>query len=50
MDDHRELMGAMAELGVDKVWVSNRVEDPPSWAAEVCEATVAPLADLGRAA
>ena len=50
LDGFLELMGAMAELGVDKVWVSNRVEDPPRWAAEVCEATVAPLADLGRAA
>jgi F420-dependent oxidoreductase-like protein len=40
-------MEAMAGLGIDRAWVSNRVPDPPSWAAEVCERTVAPLADLG---
>ncbi|HVO53025.1 MAG TPA: LLM class F420-dependent oxidoreductase [Solirubrobacterales bacterium] len=40
-------METMAALGIAKVWVSNRVPDPPSWAAEVCERTVGPLADLG---
>ena len=40
-------MGEMAKLGVDKVWVSNRGPDSPAWAAELCEATVAPLAELG---
>ena len=40
-------METAAELGIDKVWVSNRVPDPPAWAAQVCERTVAPLADLG---
>ncbi len=40
-------MDALAKLGIEKVWVSNRVPDPPAWAAEVCERTVGPLADLG---
>ncbi|MFN8160879.1 MAG: LLM class F420-dependent oxidoreductase [Solirubrobacterales bacterium] len=40
-------MESMAGLGIGKVWVSNRVPDPPAWAAEVCEATVAPLSELG---
>ncbi len=39
-------MEAMAGLGIDQVWVSNRVPDPPAWAAEVCERTVGPLADM----
>ncbi len=40
-------METMAGLGIAKVWVSNRVPDPPSWAAEVCERAVGALADLG---
>ena len=40
-------MDALAKLGIEKVWVSNKVPDPPAWAAEVCEATVGPLAELG---
>ncbi len=40
-------MEAMAELGIDKVWLSNRGPDSPAWAAELCEATVGPLAALG---
>jgi F420-dependent oxidoreductase-like protein len=40
-------MEAMAKLGIDKVWVSNRVPDPPAWAAEVCAATVERLGELG---
>jgi F420-dependent oxidoreductase-like protein len=39
-------MAEMAALGVDQVWVSNKAADPPAWVAEVCEATVAPLAEL----
>jgi F420-dependent oxidoreductase-like protein len=40
-------MGTMAGLGIAKVWVSNRVPDPPAWAAEVCERTVSRLDELG---
>jgi len=40
-------MEAMAELGIGRTWVSNRVPDPPAWAAEVCERAVGPLAELG---
>ncbi len=40
-------MEAMAKLGIDQVWVSNKVADPPAWAAEVCEATVSRLEELG---
>jgi F420-dependent oxidoreductase-like protein len=40
-------MGEMAKLGVDKVWVSNKVPDPPAWADEVCAQTVSRLAELG---
>jgi F420-dependent oxidoreductase-like protein len=40
-------MDAMAKLGIDKVWVSNRVPDPPAWASEVCEMTVSRLEQLG---
>lgn len=40
-------MGEMAKLGVDKVWVSNKVADPPAWAGEVCAQTVSRLAELG---
>ncbi len=40
-------MDEMAKLGIDKVWVSNKVEDPPAWADEVCAQTVSRLADLG---
>ncbi len=47
LDGFLSLMGEMAKLGVDKVWASNRGPDSPAWAAELCEATVAPLAELG---
>ncbi len=40
-------MDALSQLGIEKVWVSNRVPDPPAWAAEVCEATVSRLGELG---
>jgi F420-dependent oxidoreductase-like protein len=40
-------MDAMAKLGIDKVWVSNKVPDPPAWADEVCAQTVSRLAELG---
>ena len=40
-------MDAMAKLGIEKVWVSNRVPDPPAWASEVCEMTVSRLEELG---
>jgi F420-dependent oxidoreductase-like protein len=40
-------MDAMAKLGIEKVWVSNRVPDPPAWASEVCETTVSRLGELG---
>jgi F420-dependent oxidoreductase-like protein len=41
-------MDAMAKLGVEKVWLSNnKIEDPPSWADEVCAQTVSRLAELG---
>ena len=40
-------MDAMAKLGTEKVWVSNRVSDPPAWASEVCEMTVSRLEELG---
>jgi F420-dependent oxidoreductase-like protein len=40
-------METMAKLGIDQVWVSNKVADPPAWAAEVCEATVSRLEELG---
>jgi hypothetical protein len=40
-------MDEMAKLGIDKVWVSNKVEDPPAWADEVCAQTVSRLAELG---
>lgn len=47
LDAFLSAMDSLAGLGVDKVWVSNKVADPPAWAAEVCEATVEPLAQLG---
>ncbi len=47
VDGFLAAMEAMAELGIDKVWVSNRVPDPPAWAAELCEATVERLGELG---
>ncbi|HWB68484.1 MAG TPA: hypothetical protein VG518_00755, partial [Solirubrobacterales bacterium] len=47
LDGFLSRMDALAKLGIDKVWVSNRVPDPPSWAAELCERTVGPLAELG---
>ena len=47
VDGFLAAMEPMAELGIEKVWVSNKVPDPPAWAAEVCEATVGPLAELG---
>ena len=41
-------MDAMAQLGIDKVWVSNnKIEDPPAWADEVCAQTVTRLGELG---
>ena len=40
-------METMAKLGIDQVWVSNKVADPPAWAAEVCAATVSRLGELG---
>jgi F420-dependent oxidoreductase-like protein len=40
-------MAEMADLGIDKVWVSNKVPDPPTWAAEVCAETVSRLGELG---
>ncbi|MBS1860403.1 MAG: LLM class F420-dependent oxidoreductase [Actinobacteria bacterium] len=42
-------MEAMAKLGIDKVWVSNKGagDDPAAWADEVCAQTVSRLAELG---
>ncbi|MBS1884775.1 MAG: LLM class F420-dependent oxidoreductase [Actinobacteria bacterium] len=42
-------MEAMAKLGIDKVWVSNKRpgDDPAAWADEVCAQTVSRLAELG---
>jgi F420-dependent oxidoreductase-like protein len=41
-------MDAMAQLGIEKVWLSNtKVEDPAAWADEVCAQTVSRLAELG---
>lgn len=40
-------MEELAKLGVDKVWVSNMVEDPPAWAEELCARTVSRLGELG---
>jgi hypothetical protein len=40
-------MEGMAKLGIDKVWASNKVEDPPAWADELCARTVSRLAELG---
>jgi F420-dependent oxidoreductase-like protein len=40
-------MDAMAKLGIDKVWISNKVADPPAWADEVCAQTVSRLGELG---
>jgi F420-dependent oxidoreductase-like protein len=42
-------MEAMARLGIDRVWVSNRgVADSPAWVDAVCSRTVSRLAGLGR--
>ncbi|MBS1862129.1 MAG: LLM class F420-dependent oxidoreductase [Actinobacteria bacterium] len=42
-------MEAMARLGVDRVWLSNRgVVDSPAWVEQVCGRTVSRLAELGR--
>lgn len=40
-------MDAMRKLGIERVWVSNRVPDPPTWASEVCGRTVGRLEELG---
>jgi F420-dependent oxidoreductase-like protein len=40
-------MEQMAKLGVSKVWVSNKVADPPAWADELCAQTVTRLAEIG---
>ena len=50
LDDTDRFLGqmeTMAKLGIDQVWISNKVADPPAWAAEVCEATVSRLESLG---
>ncbi|MFT3864412.1 MAG: LLM class F420-dependent oxidoreductase [Solirubrobacterales bacterium] len=47
VDGFLGLMEEMAKLGVEKVWVSNKVADPPAWADEVCAQTVSRLAELG---
>jgi F420-dependent oxidoreductase-like protein len=42
-------MEAMARLGIERVWVSNRgVADSPAWVEAVCAQTVSRLAELGR--
>jgi F420-dependent oxidoreductase-like protein len=40
-------MEEMAKLGIDKVWLSNKVDDPPAWVDELCAQTVTRLAELG---
>ena len=40
-------MEALAELGIEKVWVSNKVDDPAAWADELCARTVSRLEGLG---
>jgi F420-dependent oxidoreductase-like protein len=47
LDGFFSQMDAMARLGIERVWVSNRVPDPPAWAAEVCERAVGRLDELG---
>jgi alkanesulfonate monooxygenase SsuD/methylene tetrahydromethanopterin reductase-like flavin-dependent oxidoreductase (luciferase family) len=47
VDGFLSAMDEMAKLGIDKVWVSNKVADPPAWADEVCARTVTRLAALG---
>lgn len=48
VDGFMTAMDGMAQLGIDKVWVSNnKIEDPPAWADEVCAQTVARLGELG---
>ncbi|HVX31633.1 MAG TPA: LLM class F420-dependent oxidoreductase [Solirubrobacterales bacterium] len=47
VDGFLSLMEEMSKLGISKVWVSNKVPDPPAWADEVCAQTVSRLAELG---
>ncbi len=41
-------MDGLAQAGIDQVWLSAKAPDPATWVAQVCEAVVPRLAQLGR--
>ena len=41
-------MDGLAQAGIDQVWLSAQAPDPATWVAQVCEAVVPRLAQLGR--
>ncbi|EXG80782.1 LLM class F420-dependent oxidoreductase [Cryptosporangium arvum] len=46
-DTFLRTMEQYAKIGVEQVWVGNRgVDDPPSWATEVCERVLPRLRDI----